>query len=328
MPQVIYTLDSAIDSFFSEAGASSSKMQCDEVARQRCGGEIRPVSVQGLTSYTVIAGPSGDRIMQFREQTALLDMAMLALAKNIHKDVVASCSDLGWVGDLNGSQLAIYEMDRLPGENYITARPTLTHEQRLNTVYSLASFFAQSWQRGTPGDSRLADMSAISAECHARFEYLAGALPERFLPAVTEVQAALPALLDGCYPVVLTHSDLNEMNILVDPCSGKITGVVDWTGASIQPFGFTLYALENALGSMGPNGWRWFDNVDKLRGAFWRAFREQTGLSEPLTRLVKLAGKAGILIRYGTAYDSGFSGMVGVRDPDAEDLRYLDALLF
>lgn len=174
----------------------------------------------------------------------------------------------------------------------------------------------------------MADRSAISAECHARFEYLAGALPERFLPAVTEVQSALPALLDGCYPVVLTHSDLNEMNILVDPCSGKITGVVDWPGASIQPFGFTLYALENALGSMGSNGWRWFDDVDSLRGAFWRAFREQTGLSEPQTTLVKLAAKAGILIRYGTAYDSGFSGMIGVRDPNDEDFGYLDALLF
>lgn len=174
----------------------------------------------------------------------------------------------------------------------------------------------------------MTDVSVTSAECHARFEYLASVLPERFLPAVTEVQAALPALLDGCYPVVLTHSDLNEMNILVDPCSGKITGVVDWPGASIQPFGFTLYALENALGSMGSNGWKWFDNVDNLRDAFWKAFKEQTDLSEPQTRLIKLAGKAGILIRYGTAYDSGFSGMIGVRDPNAEDFRYLDALLF
>lgn len=140
-------------------------------------------------------------------------------------------------------------------------------------------------------------MSAIGAECYARFKYLADTLPERFIPAITEVQAALPALLDGCYPVVLAHSDLNEMNILVDPNSGKITGVVDWPGASIQPFGFTLYALENALGSMGSNGWKWFDNVDDLRDAFWRAFRGQTGLSEPQTKLIRLAGKAGILIR-------------------------------
>lgn len=141
MPHVIYTLDNAIDSFFSGAGASSSKRQCDDVARQRCGGEIRPVKIQGSTSYTVIAGPSGNKIVQFREQTALLDMHMLALAKDIHKDVVASCSELGWVGNISGSQLAIYEMDRLPGENYITVRPSLTRDQRLSTVYSLARFF-------------------------------------------------------------------------------------------------------------------------------------------------------------------------------------------
>jgi Ser/Thr protein kinase RdoA (MazF antagonist) len=147
------------------------------------------------------------------------------------------------------------------------------------------------------------------------------------LPAVTEIQAALPALLDGYYPMVLTHSDLNEMNILVNPDSGEITGVVDWPGASILPFGFTLYALENALGSMGSNGWKWFDNVDDLRDTFWKAFREQTGMSKPQTRLINLAGKAGILIRYGTAYNSGFAGMIGVRDSNAEDFRYLDALL-
>lgn len=173
----------------------------------------------------------------------------------------------------------------------------------------------------------MVDKSAISTECYARFEYLAGALPERFLPAVVEVQTALSALLDECYPVVLTHSDLNEMNILVDPSSGKITGVVDWPGASILPFGFTLYALENALGNMGSDGWKWFDNADDLRRAFWVSFREQTGLSESQTTLVKVAGKAGILIRYGTAYDSGFPGMIGVRDPNTEDFRYLDALL-
>lgn len=34
------------------------------------------------------------------------------------------------------------------------------------------------------------------------------------------------------YPVVLAHGDLNEMNILVDPDIGGITGVVDWPGAS------------------------------------------------------------------------------------------------
>jgi hypothetical protein len=172
-------------------------------------------------------------------------------------------------------------------------------------------------------------MSAIKTECCKRFEYLAVNLPKRFLPAIIEVQAALPALLDGNYPVALTHGDLNEMNILVDPGSGEITGIVDWAGASIQPFGFALYALENALGSMTSNGWRWCDNADDLRHTFWKTLTEQAGLSEPQKRLIKLAAKAGILIRYGTAYDSSFPGMIGVRDPkDEGDFRYLDALLF
>lgn len=92
MPYIIYTLDNAVESFFSEAGASSSRKQCDEVARQRCGGDIRPVKIQGSTSYTLIAGPSSDKIIQFREQASLLDMRMLALAKDVHKDLVAICS--------------------------------------------------------------------------------------------------------------------------------------------------------------------------------------------------------------------------------------------
>jgi Ser/Thr protein kinase RdoA (MazF antagonist) len=163
----------------------------------------------------------------------------------------------------------------------------------------------------------LVDKSVIEAECYARFKYLADTIPERFQQAVTEAEAALPMLLDGRYPLVPTHGDLNEMNILVNPGSGEITGVVDWSDASIQPFGFTLYALENILGSMGSGGWKWFNNANDLRNSFWTAFREQTGLLEDQISLIKLAGKAGILIRYGTAHDSGFSGMIGVRDPNS-----------
>lgn len=327
MPNVIYTLDNAINSFFSGAGASSSKTQCDQFAYQRHGGHIQPVHIQGSTSYTVIAGSSGNKIVQFREQSALVDTNMLALVKDIHGDVVPSCSELGTIGDPKRSQLVIYDMDRLPGENFIIARPSLTCGQNMTTVHSLAKFFAQSWQIGTPDDSSLVDKSAIEAECYSRFKYLADTIPERFQQAITEAQAALPLLLDGHYPLVPTHGDLNEMNILVNPDSGEITGVVDWSDASIQPFGFTLYALENVLGSMGSGGWRWLENANDLRNSFWTTFREQTGLSEDQTSLIKIAGKAGILIRYGTAYDSGFSGMIGVRDPNGDDFRYLDALL-
>lgn len=117
------------------------------------------------------------------------------------------------------------------------------------------------------------------------------------------------------------------MNILINPNNGEITGIVDWSSGGIQPFGFSLYALENALGDMRADGWKWHDDADELRVAFWKAFRERTGLSEPQLKLPQLAGKAGILIRYGIAYDVGFVGLIGVRASKMEDFRHLDALL-
>lgn len=138
MPLVTYTLDSAIESFFLELGPSLSREQCDEFARQHCGGTLQPVQIQGTTSYTVIAGPDSDHILQFRELTSLLDVRLLALAKHVHGDVVASCSDHGRIGEPNGPQLAVYEMERLPGENYINTRSSLTSAQRLKMVRSLA----------------------------------------------------------------------------------------------------------------------------------------------------------------------------------------------
>lgn len=101
-------------------------------------GQIRPVNIQGSTSYTVIAGPNDNKIIQFREQTALPDMDMLALAKDTYGNVVPSCSEVGRVGDPNGSQLVMYEMDRLSGENYVIARLSFACDKRLNTVRSLA----------------------------------------------------------------------------------------------------------------------------------------------------------------------------------------------
>ncbi|KAK0628546.1 hypothetical protein B0T17DRAFT_523014 [Bombardia bombarda] len=334
MPYVIDNFDDTIDGFFAKAGASLSREKCDEFARRRYGGEIRPVDNQRANSYTITAGPSSSKIIQFRAENDLLDTRMLRLAKAVHTAVVADCLHLGWIGNPDdGPQLAIYEMDRLPGEKYVIARDSHKHDRRLNTVHSLARFFAQSWQNSLPQSSKLVNMSAIMAECYARFWALARALPPRFRPAVAEVQDALVALLDPSsrYPLVLTHSDLKAMNMLVDPESGNITGVADWASASILPFGFGLYALANVFGKMDRDGWKWFDDADELRGAFWRVFGELTGLEQdgPQMRLVKVAEKGGILIRYGTIWDSKFSGMVGCRDPHdfGGDFEYLDALL-
>lgn len=119
------------------------------------------------------------------------------------------------------------------------------------------------------------------------------------------------------------------MNILVSHDTGYITGVVDWAEGTIQPFGFALYALESALGNMGSDGWEYFNYTEDLRNEFWIEFSKLIGRPPEATmKAIHIARNAGIFIRYGLPFDSGFQGMVGVRDPKSDDqFRYLDALL-
>ncbi|KAH6630543.1 hypothetical protein B0J18DRAFT_421463 [Chaetomium sp. MPI-SDFR-AT-0129] len=350
MPKVLYDLNSSIAAFFSNSGTSATREQCDEFARRQFGGDICPVSLQGVTSYTVTAGPS--TIVQFREQSSSLNEAMMALAKAVHPDVVAGCVSHGLIGgsqsDSEGkgkaNALAVYSMDRLPGENYIFVRWSLAESLTLQlaTVESLARFvintvyffifkpanitpknrfFAQSWLNGRTTDPN--QISTTITNCTKLFHHLSETLPSRFKPSISKLPDLLPLLRSGDHPVVLTHGDLNEMNILADPLTGKITGVVDWAEASFQPFGFALYSLDNCLGNMGPDGWEYFDNADQLRKGFWDTFEKLVGrLSESVMESIRLARVAGLFIRYGIAYEERSGGMVGNRDES-----YLDALL-
>jgi Ser/Thr protein kinase RdoA (MazF antagonist) len=147
------------------------------------------------------------------------------------------------------------------------------------------------------------------------------------MPTLDQVRDVLPTLLSGNYPLVLTHSDLNDVNIVVDKESGHVTGVVDWANATIQPFGFTLYALDNALGSMGHCGWQYFPNADILRDEFWKAFEQLAGPTKFELSIIRVARKAGLLFRYGTPYNGGFTETVGVHGAGCDDYEYLGALL-
>lgn len=227
-----------------------------------------------MNSYTVTAGRH--KITKFRKAASPLDIKALALAKHIHGDVVAQCTDRGWMGTSQESGLAVYEMDRLPGQNYILVRSSLAETAALqsNTVHSLARFvdYVQLLLTFKAADAiRSTDserLTAVASECRFRLKYLYGNLPTRFMRALDEFTDTLPTLLSGIYPLVPTLSDLNEMNILVDRESAHVTEVVDWADVTVEPFGFTLYALDNALGSMGPHRWQYFPNDDSLRDDF------------------------------------------------------------
>ncbi|KAK9847709.1 hypothetical protein MYU51_018331 [Penicillium brevicompactum] len=136
-------------------------------------------------------------------------------------------------------------------------------------------------------------------EIDEKFNVLAQFLPPRFESRLVSIRRDLPSLFLGALPFVLCHGDLCEMNMLIDPTTGEITGIVDWAEARILPFGFSLWGFENVLGYMDSKGWHYYDNRGELESLFWKIFREEAKiLAGDDLNLFQLARAAGLFCRY------------------------------
>jgi hypothetical protein len=356
MPSVNSKLDEPIYEFFSKTGTCTTRTQCDGFAREAFGGPVEPVAAQGVCSYTV--GAANDTvIVQFREPESPLDMEMLETVQTVHPEFVAACRFHGTIGSVPA--LLVYSMNMLPGDNYLDISLCLPDDDldhQLATVRSLARFvtayfsprtskaavglcrnmalltrwayrfFAESWQKRCRPEA-----SAVSADledCSSSFDYLSRSLPSRFQNAVARVQKKLPALFSGEYPLVLTHGDLSERNILVNPETGEITGIIDWAEAGIRPFGFALYALDSIVGYLTPDRWVFHESAEHLRSEFWSVFCQLVGGVSPREmELIQLARLAGLFLRYGIPYKPGRKGVVGIGNAKDTAFRILDALI-
>ncbi|PGH11754.1 hypothetical protein AJ80_07015 [Polytolypa hystricis UAMH7299] len=305
MSSVDNRLEESISNFSSKAGVCTTRSQCDAFASKTFGGPVKP----------------------FRDPDSPLDKELLAIVKNTHPDFVASCSFHGTIG--SSPALLIYSMNMLPGDNYFNISLSMLDadlERQLATVRSLARFFAQSWQNSSQLDPNT--VSAIFKNCFSSFDYLSSNLPFHFQKTVTRVQEVLPTLFYGKYPLVVTPGDLSEMNILANPETGEITGIIDWAEAGIQPFGFALYALDNILGYLTLNRWVFYGSFEYLRDEFWRIFCELVGgVSKSEMELIQLARLAGLFLRYGIPDEPGRKGVVGVGGEDNSSMMVLEALI-
>ncbi|KAJ5491228.1 hypothetical protein N7539_002795 [Penicillium diatomitis] len=239
---VLYSPDGAINEFFN-SNTTVTRKQCDEFAISRAGGVSTALQMQGVCSYTVTAGPNNSKLFQFRDENSVIDMGNISLAKTVHPDFVASCKYLGTMGD--SRPVYVYEMEHLTGTAHIIARiPPEDMLRQRNTIKDFASF-------------------------NQIFDLLARNLLSRFAPNLDMVRKELPALFSKALPCVLSYGDLNMMNLLVNPKTGNIIGIVDWAELRILPFGFALYGLENLLGRMDSEGWRYYDGYRELESLFW-----------------------------------------------------------
>ncbi|KAL4948880.1 hypothetical protein BDW69DRAFT_175635 [Aspergillus filifer] len=313
-----YSLEDTIDQFFS--GCTVTREECDRAAVEITGEVVEPVRLQGAFSYTVAAG---ERLVQFRSSESLLDIERLSLARKIYGNVVPACvkRDVMAVSP----SLTIYVMDKIPGITYIEAPLTTLscNSWQEQTVSDFARFFAKSWV------NRLTDPYRSEhslADLQDKLDLLIQNLPLRFKDIISKLREELPAIFDPTYPLALTHTDLCEMNIIVNREAGGINGVVDWAEAEILPFGLSLWGYRSMLGIMNSSGWHYHTNSSTLEDLFWDTFYSQVGrISDDDKNAIKIAERTGIVLRYGFTWEGG-SLERPVNEQDSS-IRYMDAFL-
>ncbi|KAF1966825.1 hypothetical protein BU23DRAFT_517258 [Bimuria novae-zelandiae CBS 107.79] len=322
----VYTIDASISALFT-SHTTTTQGECDKRATSLLSAPVTPVPIQGAFSYTVVGG-SPPRLVQFRCSESDIDMNLLHLARSIHGGLVASTISHGHIG--LSQPLSIYIIERLPGITYmescltngVTAALSPEQSQRQkNTVIDFARFFAASWKAPQPMETRSVQDSFMS-----KLQLLAQKLPSRFSDSVEELSNNLSLLFSEGYPAVLTHGDLCEMNFLVDPETGHLTGVIDWAEAGILPFGCALWGLENILGFMDRRGWHYFDSYQELEDLFWRSFKDSVGETlDGKWRAIQVARRIGVLFRYGFRWDEALRERIIVENDSG--MKYLDAFI-
>ena len=99
------------------------------------------------------------------------------------------------------------------------------------------------------------------------------------------------------------------MNLLVDPDTGHLQGVIEWADAALWPFGIALWGVESILGYSNSDGWFWLDeNVHSLYRAFGNRFVAEVGeLPMDTLAVIEASRVFGILLRYGFDRKDGMS---------------------
>ncbi|KAK3303083.1 uncharacterized protein B0T15DRAFT_486588 [Chaetomium strumarium] len=201
-----------------------------------------PAPVQGGTNYTVIAG---EYVVQFRAPNAVLNLEFLGHVEKAYHCFMPCHSDSGTFGEL-----FVYKMRNVGGVSLYLARDSLYRNGCFllqQTVMDFTRFFASAWQK-TPKAIPVSDRRLLHCKYMTQHSQLSAGLPERFRPMLNRLLPRLQYITAVEWPLVPNHIDLLENNIHVDPSTGKLTGVCDWAGTEVSPFGMSLGAVENMLG--------------------------------------------------------------------------------
>ncbi|KPM40868.1 hypothetical protein AK830_g5720 [Neonectria ditissima] len=310
--------EQAVDRFFATR-ARPTRSQCDQLALSVSGASIiRPVEVPGSLSYTVICTKTQGHkqrddervVVSFRQSESGLNSNSVELARAIHGCLVPKATNHGETRS-SDPPLSIYTMPLLPG---VACLEALGYEASMDDdeeakhvcfITHLAKYFARCWSvtQSLKPQALAENQAGVSRRLATLMASPSPAVP---ISTLSELQATLPQLFATDYPQVLTHGDLSKTNILVDPESLEVTGIVDWSLAAVKPFGMELDCLFLMTGCMDLAGWHDSDCQPRLLKTFWAEFWTEAGIEEDgsgrrdnVRAMAEVAAKIGALLRYG-----------------------------
>ncbi|KAK3994555.1 hypothetical protein QBC44DRAFT_322261 [Cladorrhinum sp. PSN332] len=312
----------AINQFFADR-KSPTRSECDQLAMSITGASaLRQVRTPGSLSYTVICKRPGVRdgtdevVVSFRQQESGLDKDTVALASAIHGQLVPEATHQG---TMPGSDplLGIYTMSLVSGVaclEVLSWQAEMDAEEEakhISFIKHLARYFARSWSASQP--TGIQARESQEEDISRRLAILKSNPTFDIIPSSTlsTLEAALPRLFAQDYPQVLAHGDLSKTNILVDPDTYEITGIVDWSLASVKPFGMELDTLLLTTGYMDMAGWHDYSCKAALIEAFWAEFWSSAAVlgiqdydddelrKQDFRAQAEAAMKIGAILRYG-----------------------------
>ncbi|KAH9908493.1 hypothetical protein F4778DRAFT_717401 [Xylariomycetidae sp. FL2044] len=280
---------------------------------------VHPVGMQGSLSYTVVV--DSKTIVSFRIPESGLGEEMDKLGHKIHGDTAPAATNHGMIG--NGADekpLHVCSMPYLPGKSYLEVAspwPQLSEtatDKQLTFNTHLARYFARSWLHPQPVDeAQLQEKRDFVLQKLAKLKETPGL--EYLKPHIEELESenGVSSLYSQKYPQTLNHGDLNQTNLLVDDSTRAITGIIDWSRATIGPFGLEYASVRRLNGNANERGWTDYTDRGRFEAHFWDEFWKATGIDSPeeranLKRSTILAGKLGVMLDF--AFFRTLSGTV------------------
>ncbi|KAF2219706.1 hypothetical protein BDZ85DRAFT_322098 [Elsinoe ampelina] len=289
---------------------SVTQAECDQYAKTLLGtADIVPVRFQGTASYTTYS-PHLKHVVQFRLRP--LDEQKMSLAPKAYGDLVPQ------VTSMNTFTLPVYNSKLNEGHLHIfqsfpeDPEDRFPIERQLRTVRDVAAFIARGASLPLARETLTPNgwtMGAKNRLEQIRDNITLQSIEPRFSQRANALLTQIPKL--DQLPAVITVPDLAELNLMIDPESGALTGVLDFDDASIGAWGMCISGVyEIFFGQMREVKWKWFEDKapesevsvrEVLEEAFWEAFWEaapEQYSRQEYEEAVRLATEIGMVNRY------------------------------